>query len=148
MIAGCILNGMNGRAHDKASYFVRISGIRAPIDERPVASMAVMNVLDERSVLEDCAPYLMTKGCKGTSINPLLAQRGIRLLRPIGFAYSSERITRSGCLRLNALPFRRITSAVGFGASCARVSELPHDARAASIADPQAGCALCGARSR
>ena len=87
MIAGCILNGMNGRAHDKASYFVRISGIRAPIDERPVASMAVMNVLDERSVLEDCAPYLMTKGVQGdfhqsssrAAWNPPVATNRIRL---------------------------------------------------------------------
>lgn len=76
VIAGCVENGVTGRALDWATYLCEYAPFAPPIDEGPGANLAGMNVLYKRSVLEDCAPELLTRGFWETTVHPLLAQQG------------------------------------------------------------------------
>lgn len=80
VIAGCVENGVTGRALDWATYLCEYAAFAPPIDEGPGASLAGMNVLYKRSVLEDCAPELLTRGFWETTVHPVLAQQGRMLL--------------------------------------------------------------------
>ena len=78
-IAGCVENGVTGRALDWATFLCEYAAFAPPIDEGPGASLAGMNVLYKRAILEDCAPETLTRGFWETTVHPLLAQQG-RLL--------------------------------------------------------------------
>lgn len=80
VIAGCVENGVTARALDWATYLCEYAAFAPPIDEGPGASLAGMNVLYKRSVLEECAPELLTRGFWETTVHPLLAQQGKQLL--------------------------------------------------------------------
>ena len=80
VIAGCVENGVTGRAVDWATYLCEYAAFAPPIDEGKGAALAGMNVLYQRSLLEDCAPELLTRGFWETTVHPLLAQQGKQLL--------------------------------------------------------------------
>ena len=79
-IAGCVENGVTGRALDWATYLCEYAAFAPPIDEGPGASLAGMNVLYKRSVLEDFPPETLTRGFWETTVHPVLAQQGKLLL--------------------------------------------------------------------
>ncbi len=80
VIAGCVENGVTGRALDWATYLCEYAAFAPPIDEGPGASLAGMNVLYKRSVLEERAPEVLTRGFWETTVHPLLEQQGKLLL--------------------------------------------------------------------
>ncbi|MEO8135849.1 MAG: glycosyltransferase [Betaproteobacteria bacterium] len=80
VIAGCVENGVTDRALDWATYLCEYASFAPPIEEGFGATLAGMNVLYKRSVLEECAPELLTKGFWETTVHPVLALQGKELL--------------------------------------------------------------------
>lgn len=80
VIAGCVENGVTGRALDWATYLCEYAAFAPPIAEGHGAPLAGMNVLYKRSVLEDCPAETLTRGFWETTVHPLLAQQGKLLI--------------------------------------------------------------------
>ncbi len=80
-IAGCVVNGVDTRALDWATFLCEYAAFSPPLQAGESNSLAGMNVVYRREALEGVPAAALVRGFWETTVHPLLAEAGLRLVQ-------------------------------------------------------------------